>query len=144
MMCTPVWLVRSRVCCWRSTTPSFCTCLSHLNHCAQRSVLIRLFESDSKVLLLFVLSSTAQVIINQCFILRWTRLLLCFRPTRPRKLLRSPPPLLGFPVSKVGACTLILFYALENWCMTEIMDCHYLFYRMSILKPASPMEKEKN
>lgn len=28
--------------------------------------------------------------------------------------------------------------------MTELMDCNCLFYRMSILKPASPMEKEKN
>lgn len=29
------------------------------------------------------------------------RLLLCSRPTRPRRLLRSPPPLLVFPASKV-------------------------------------------
>lgn len=33
---------------------------------------------------------------------RWMRLLLCFRPTRPKKLLRSPPPLLVFPVSKAS------------------------------------------
>lgn len=39
---------------------------------------------------------------TKCFVfLRWMRLLLYFRPIRPKKLLRSPPPLLVFPVSKV-------------------------------------------
>lgn len=76
---------------------------------------------------------------------RWMRLLLYFRPTRPKKLLRSPPPLLEFPVSKasVRQQCFILSSVVVQICETTRKHFFCFFYRLSILKPASPMEKEK-
>lgn len=93
--------------------------------------------------------------LDEMFAFRWMRLLLCCRPTRPKRLLRSPPPLPVFPASKVCSSDK---YSIEfcspdseicttnivlNNAVLNIYTVFILYCSLSILKPASPMEKEK-